>query len=76
MSKPPNRPAFPTVRAGQGYGEDGMTLRDYFAAAALTGFFTVSNELHKINGGKITKEDLATTAYQVADAMLAERAKP
>jgi hypothetical protein len=42
----------------------GMTLRDYFAAKALTML------LHDLDA-----EVLAGRAYQVADAMLAEREK-
>ena len=46
----------------------GMRLRDYFAAAAIQGLMT-----------PLRKEDwprnLAAWAYEMADAMLAERAK-
>ena len=43
--------------------QNGMTLRDYFAAKALTGIAADSFE------------EVAKLAYQVADAMLTERAK-
>jgi Tfp pilus assembly protein PilE len=46
----------------------GMTLRDYFAAAALTGIladYTVNS----------TDEILTKTCYRMADAMLRERNK-
>ncbi len=42
----------------------GMTLRDYFAAAALT-----------VSLGDVAPEELAKQSYQIADAMLKERAK-
>lgn len=44
----------------------GMTLRDYFAAAALTGY---SNFQPKIT----TVESVAGWAYAIADAMLKAR---
>ena len=56
-------PAFPTME------DDGITLRDYFAAKVLQGFcaapdFTWDDE-----------ERLAKRCYEFADAMLAERDK-
>lgn len=44
----------------------GMTLRDYFAAAALTGMVARFG---------FQKNDAAEVSYWYADAMLAERAK-
>lgn len=48
-------------------GDQGMTLRDYFAAAALTGItsrpFCMSDSY----------SDRAQSAYRYADAMLAQR---
>jgi hypothetical protein len=44
----------------------GMSLRDYFAAAALQGL--VQGEFERFR-------HLATDAYMIADCMLAERAK-
>jgi hypothetical protein len=43
---------------------DGMTLRDYFAAQALGHLIGVN-----------TQKDAAILCYEIADAMLAERAK-
>lgn len=79
MSKPKDSggPAFPVLppldprggsASGYPYPADGMTLRDYFAAAALQGMLADANT----DG---TKELFATRAYAMADAMLAERAK-
>lgn len=52
-------------------GHDGMTLRDYFAAKALTGLLTnPNNEDNEID------KFVAADAYRMADAMLAARAAP
>ncbi len=55
-------PAFPTHVERY---FNGMTLRDYFAAAALSGFL----------GREGSIREAAEAAYLLADAMLAERAK-
>ena len=47
----------------------GLTLRDYFAAAALQGVTASPDSADMI------WTELATWAYRMADAMLAERAK-
>ena len=57
---PDGGPARPTAN------DDGMSLRDYFAAAALCGYMALP-------GGCPTPEDAARAAYQHADAMLAAR---
>ena len=54
----------PGPRAEAFSAQDGMSLRDYFAAVALTG---VALELNW--------QDAAEHSYACADAMLAERAK-
>lgn len=54
------------------YGKDsypGMTLRDYFAAQAVS-FLVPLRASHKT-----AWDDLAASAYEMADAMLAERNK-
>ena len=50
----------------------GMTLRDYFAAAALNGFIA------SVQPGQIWScEEIAVTCYRMADAMIkAKEAKP
>jgi hypothetical protein len=66
-------PAFPrcnTPDIVSGGWTDGMTLRDYFAAAALTGCLASWNTDHPLN-----IEIAADYAYRQADAMLAEREK-
>ena len=49
-----------------------VTLRDLFAMAALSGLIAVG--AIKVPSG--TKEGLSEAAYEIADAMLAERSKP
>ncbi len=46
-----------------------MTMRDYFASAAMQ--VILSYRLHH----PITDEQIANGAYEIADAMMAERAK-
>jgi hypothetical protein len=58
--------AFPT-RTDSGYDLNGMSLRDYFAAAALKGMVHLA--IHE------SQEAMAEECYEIADAMLAERAK-
>ena len=63
-------PAFPTDNEAQ-VGNNtwhfaGMTLRDYFAAKALAGIASTYHE-------NWTPESAAKNAYELADAMLAER---
>jgi hypothetical protein len=85
MTKPDGGPAFPTLgdefiqtpgggmspKSAYGFeGNPGMTLRDWFAGQALAGQL----------GGVCAnywpgEETLAKGAYEIADAMLAERAK-
>lgn len=60
-------PAWPTARENTGNPDcsgTGMTLRDYFAAAALSNSYTSSER---------APEDVAKWAYQVADEMLKAR---
>lgn len=58
-------PAFPVPQA---YDEQGMTLRDYFAAAALTG--VVGNPQTNQAWGIV---EIAEFCYDQADAMLKAR---
>lgn len=50
------------------YGEDGMTLRDYFAAKAMQG-----NIASMVEGQEFDPSIGAEWAYKVADAMLKAR---
>lgn len=72
-------PAFPNVEEVVLYGDNtalekvltggGMTLRDYFAAKAMQGMWSVVG----VNFG--TLEAQAANAYRMADAMLKGREK-
>lgn len=66
-------PAFPFVyRAGDSLEVyPGMTLRDYFAAQALAGM--LSSFMAREDGWGTT--EVVGLAYDIADAMLAEREK-
>ena len=67
MSVPINDggPAYPTPAGVQ--HNDGMTLRDYFAAAALKG------QAHRFAHPHEYRELLAQDCYDIADAMLKAR---
>jgi len=70
--KPHNPNAFPLI--ADDYIQDGMTLRDYFAAKAM---IIIPAPIDYM-GGKETKNSLIAfckKAYEVADAMLKEREK-
>lgn len=58
------------------YYEKGMSKRDYFAAAALQAFMRLA---YSSGGGYMQyashAKEAAACAYQLADAMLAEREK-
>ena len=70
-------PAFPTPQIGEYNPQFGMSLRDYFAGQALTGLLPqdgVRLSARKNNPNEESKY-IAAAAYQIADAMLAERAR-
>jgi hypothetical protein len=58
-------PAFPTTKPLEHWGDpnQGMTLRDYFAAKAITAFIFAGSDYDRA----------ATEAYKQADAMLKAR---
>jgi hypothetical protein len=60
-------PAFPTP--AHNLQNDGMTLRDYFAAKAMPGMLASADSW--INKDEV--EDFATICYALADAMLKAR---
>lgn len=79
MSKNDGGAAFPSagVAVPDGRGDmiqqgayEGMSLRDYFAAAALQGFMA-----NKDRPQNYCPFDDSAYFYRIADAMLAERAK-
>lgn len=53
------------------YQEDGMTLRDYFAAKAMQGIAANSAMLDNVTDSSV--EWVAKGAYKMADAMLKAR---
>lgn len=59
-----NPPAFPRPYSPSTNAQEGMTLRDYFAAKAMANAYTQ----HDGNPNIIAK-----WAYEIADAMLKER---
>jgi hypothetical protein len=59
--------AYPITALTSGVPWDGLTKRDYFAAAALTGIISISSE------GGLTRSETAMLAYEIADAMLKAR---
>lgn len=53
---------------------DATTLRDTFAAAALTGILSANEDItHRLPDGTRTSVGVARLAYGMADAMLAAR---
>ena len=69
-------PAF-TAMAPDGYGglveiTGGITVRDYFAAAALTGLLA-DGKMTRPGGGWNWKQEYSNEAYAFADAMLEAR---
>jgi hypothetical protein len=88
MSVKDGGPAFPVETYGDGRGmqtgpdsgwETGMTLRDYFAAQALSAIISGSAfpTIHGLadEAGVDSGEYMADAAYEYADAMLKARAK-
>lgn len=72
--------AFPTAMPDNAFFQEGMTLRDYFAAKAIQGMFANDTMLARFtnDGAKdlINPEVLAVSAaYSIADAMLEARNK-
>lgn len=62
--------AFP----GSGYNQ-GMSLRDYFAAKAMPAAIAALNGHSSLNVSLEQAEVVAAFSYRMADAMLAERAE-
>ena len=76
--KQDNPPAFP--RSGEGFGNPnydtpGMTLRDWFAGQAAAACLVNATGITEDVAGKEFPL-VARFSYMLADAMLAERAKP
>ena len=82
MTSKDGGPAFPVSSYVNGDGEtfeskpQGMTLRDYFAAKALQGLLASHANQDATDPYTFGSDCMARRAYQIADAMLAEREKP
>lgn len=63
-------PAFPMRYEDQGSGCGGMSLRDYFAAAALQGMLAHADDFREFS-----PQSYAGDAYKYADAMLRARSQ-
>ena len=61
-----NEPAFPSWKEDGAFAY-GMSLRDYFAAKAMTGLLTAEIV------GEYSNEHVAEISYRIADAMLKAR---
>jgi hypothetical protein len=66
-------PAFPTPT--HNLQNDGMTLRDYFAARAMQGLFSCPDWLDGAGEEVDVPNCMASAAYAIADAMLKARQK-
>lgn len=55
------------------YQEDGMTMRDYFAAKAMHGYISTAAAPCIVGGLDGAEDELAKGAYKMADAMLRAR---
>ena len=78
MSKETGGQAFPRQDYGYDgrdnliqYQEDGMTLRDYFAARAMQGILSNPGQLEYVSDGSV--KEVVRDAYKFADAMLEGR---
>jgi len=74
-NKPHNPNAFPLI--ADDYIQEGMTLRDYFAAKAIQGIFSSQTELRALGAHNDIHSIYALVgeAFLIADAMLKEREK-
>ena len=67
-------PAFPKTECEKGYMQEGMSIRDYFAAKAMQAIYMRlggSPSAGKDHDGTLT--ELAKDAYAMADVMLLAR---
>lgn len=65
-----------SVMAWEGHG--GLSKRDWFAGMALSGSIELGSVMYSkgpMGDNDSIKADIATTAYEIADAMLEERAR-
>jgi len=70
--------AFPVTNDARNNGQEGMSLRDYFAAKAMQGDWAAQSSDVGVIGSSITDDTLLGMAemyYRMADAMIAARNK-
>lgn len=67
--------AFPTAIPDNAFFQEGMTLRDYFAAKSLPIAWDAFDRGYYDTGGDSSNSAVAECAYQMADAMLEARNK-
>jgi hypothetical protein len=65
-----NEPAFPNPHY---INHKGMTLRDYFAAKAITWFLTALENEGMVDEPALLRQFAAESAYRMADAMMKAR---
>jgi hypothetical protein len=69
-----NPPAFPAPAGVSHITEQGMTLRDYFAAKAMQAYMADQDLIEMYcHLGQDVQQQISNTAYQMADAMLKAR---
>ena len=77
MSERDGGPAFPANHYDLAAGEHGMTLRDYFAAQAMTAYiaenYAAARDTEGDGSCPWSDSDVAEFSYIMADAMLAAR---
>ena len=70
--KPSNQPAFPNGKQIQ-ICEQGMTLRDYFAAKAMQGICADGHTFWDNSSIQGDPLNIAILSFKIADAMLKQR---
>lgn len=68
-------PAFPTMQYEHGGDEDGMSMRDYFAAKALQSHILIDDVFAAISKGQVDPQTICEACYMWADVMLKARKK-
>lgn len=74
MKKDTGGTAFPLPLGSETVeGQEGMTLRDYFAAKAMNAYISTAAAPCIVGGLDGAEDELAKGAYKMADAMLSAR---
>ncbi|MGM4987378.1 hypothetical protein [Tardiphaga sp. 841_E9_N1_2] len=72
-------PAFPRANDDYAYGEKGMSMRDWFAGQSMPAILAVDTKIIIAATDRLKTAGAAATmammAYEMADAMIVERAK-